>query len=45
MTNILLRLSNLESINKQITNEKDKFVQNMQGVLEEQKLKAELHVK
>jgi hypothetical protein len=45
MTNILFRLSDWEIINKQITNEKNKFVQNMQGVLEEQKLKAKLHVK
>jgi hypothetical protein len=45
MTNILLKLSNLKVINKQITQEKEKFVQNMQGALEEQKLKAKLHVK
>ncbi len=45
MTNIIFRLSDQEIINKQITNEKNKFVQNMQGVLEEQKLKAKLHVK
>jgi hypothetical protein len=43
MTNILLKLSNLEIKNKQII-EKDKFVQNLQGALEkEQKLKVELH--
>jgi hypothetical protein len=43
MTNILLRLSNLEIKNKQIIEKKDKFVQNLQGALEkEQKLKAKL---
>jgi predicted nucleic acid-binding protein len=45
MTNILLKLSNLEIINKDITEDKNKFVQNMQGALEEQKLKAKLQVK
>jgi hypothetical protein len=41
MTNILLRLSNLEIKNKQIIKEKDRFVQNLQGALEkEQKLKV-----
>jgi hypothetical protein len=39
----LLRLSDLKIKNKQIIEEKDKFVQNLQGVLEkEQKLKAKL---
>ncbi len=33
MTNVLLRLSNLEIKNKQII-EKDIFVQNLQGALE-----------
>jgi hypothetical protein len=43
MTNILLTLFNLEIENKHIVEEKDKFVQNMQGVLKkEQKLKVEL---
>ncbi len=45
MTNILLKLSNLEIINKHITEEKNKFVQNMQGALEEQNLKTKLQVK
>jgi hypothetical protein len=36
MTNILLRLSNLEIINKQIIKE-DIFIQNLQGVLEKEK--------
>jgi hypothetical protein len=46
MTNILVRLFYLEIRNKQITKEKDKFVQNLQGALEkEQKLKVELQVK
>jgi chromosome segregation ATPase len=43
MTNILFRLSNLEIKNKQIIEEKDKSVQNLQGALEkEQKLKVKL---
>jgi hypothetical protein len=43
MTNILLKLSNLELKNKQIMKENDKFVQNLQGALEkEQKLKVKL---
>jgi hypothetical protein len=43
MTNILFRLSDMEIINKQIIEENDKFVQNLQGALEkEQKLKAKL---
>jgi hypothetical protein len=45
MTNILLKLFNLEIINKHITEEKNKFVQNMQGALEEQNLKTKLQVK
>ncbi len=46
MTNIMLRLSDVEIINKQIIEEKDKFVQNLQGALEkEQKLKTNLQVK
>jgi hypothetical protein len=41
MTNILLRLFDLEIKNKQIIKKKDRFVQNLQGALEkEQKLKA-----
>jgi hypothetical protein len=41
MTNILLRLSNLEIKNKHIIKKKDIFIQNLQGVLEkEQKFKA-----
>ncbi len=32
-TNIFLRLSNLEIKNKQIIEEKDRFVQNLQGAL------------
>jgi len=43
MTNILLRLFNLEIKNKQIIEEKDTSIQNLQGDLEkEQKLKAKL---
>jgi hypothetical protein len=43
MTNILLRLSNLEIKNKQIIEEKDRFVQDLQGFLKkEQKFKAKL---
>ncbi len=43
MTNILLRLFDLEIKNEQIIKKKDRYVQNMQGALEnEQKLKAEL---
>jgi hypothetical protein len=43
MTNILFRLFDLEIKNEQIIEEKDRYVQNMQGALEkEQKLKAEL---
>jgi hypothetical protein len=46
MTNILLRISNLEIKNKQIIEKNDQFVQNLQGALEkEQKLKSELKVK
>jgi hypothetical protein len=41
MTNILLRLFDLEIKNKEIIEEKDRYVQNLQGALEkEQKLKA-----
>jgi hypothetical protein len=36
MTNILLRFFNLEIKNKQIIEEKDKYVQNLQGVLEKE---------
>ncbi len=44
MTNILLRLSDLEIKNKQIIEEKDKSNQNLQGALEkEQKFKVDLH--
>jgi hypothetical protein len=44
MTNILLKLYNLEIKNKQIVKEKDRFVQNLQGTLEkEHKFKAKLH--
>ncbi len=43
VTNILLRLSNLEIKNQQIIEEKGKFVQDLQGALKkEQKLKAKL---
>ncbi len=43
MTNILLRLFNLEIMNKQIIEEKGRSIQNLQGTLEkEQKLKAKL---
>jgi hypothetical protein len=35
MTNILFRLSDLEIRNEQIIEEKDKFIQNLQGVSEE----------
>jgi ribosomal protein S3 len=46
MTNILLKISNLEIKNKQIIGEKDRFVQNLQTALEkEQKFKAELQVR
>ncbi len=46
MTNILFRLSDLEIKNKQIIEEKDISIQNLQGALEkEQKLKAELQDK
>ncbi len=46
MTKILFRFSNMEFKNKQIIEEKDKYVQNLQGALEkEQKPKAKLHVK
>jgi hypothetical protein len=42
-TNILLKIYELEINNKQIIEEKDKYIQNLQGALEkEQKLKAEL---
>ncbi len=45
MTNILLRLSDLEIKNKKII-EKDKSIQNLQGVLEkEQKFKVKLQDK
>ncbi len=44
MTNILLRLFDLEIKNNQIIEEKDRSVQNLHGALEkEQKLKAKLH--
>jgi hypothetical protein len=36
MTNILLRLSDLEIKNKHIIEEKDIFVQNLQGALEKE---------
>jgi len=43
MINILLKLFDLEIRNEQIIEEKDRFVQNLQGALEkEQKLEAEL---
>ncbi len=43
MTNILLKLFDLEIKNKQIIEEKDRSIQNLQGCLEkEQKLKVEL---
>ncbi len=43
--NILLRLSDMEIINKQIIEENNKSIQNLQGALEkEQKLKAKLQV-
>jgi hypothetical protein len=46
MTNILLKLSNLEIKDKKIIGKKDKFVQNLQGALEkEQNLKAKLQDK
>jgi len=42
----LLRLSNLEIKNKQIIEEKDRTIENLQGALEkEQKLKVELQDK
>ncbi len=45
MTNIMFKLFDMEIINKQITKEKDKFVQNLQGALEkEKKLKVELYM-
>ncbi len=41
MTNILVKLSNLEIKNKQIIKEKDKYVQNLQRALKkEHKLRA-----
>ncbi len=41
MTNILFRLLDLEIRNKQIIKEKNRYIQNLQGVLEkEQKFKA-----
>ncbi len=46
MMNIMFKLFEMEIKNKQIIEEKDKFVQNLKGALEkEQKLKVELHVK
>jgi hypothetical protein len=43
MINILLKLFDLEIRNEQIIEEKDRFVQNLQGALEkEQKFEAEL---
>jgi len=36
MTNIMFKLFNLEIINKHITEEKNKFVQNLQGGLEKE---------
>jgi hypothetical protein len=36
MTNILLRLFDLEIKNKQIIEEKDKSIQNLQGALEKE---------
>ncbi len=46
MTTILLRLFNLEIKNKEIIEEKDRSIQNLQRTLEkEQKLKEKLHDK
>ncbi len=46
MTNMLLRLSDLEIKSKQIIGEKDRSVQNLQRALEqEQKFKAKLQVR
>jgi hypothetical protein len=46
MTNVLLKLFDLEIKNKHIIKEKNIFVYNLQGALEkEQKLKAKLQVK
>ncbi len=47
MTNILVKLFDLEIKNKHIIEEKDRFVQNLQGALEKkhQKLKVELQDK
>ncbi len=46
MTDIMFRLSNLEILNKQIIEENNTSIQNLQGALEkEQKLKEKLHVK
>jgi hypothetical protein len=45
MTNIVLRLFDMEIINKQIIEKNKKYIQNLQGALEkEQKLKAKLQV-
>jgi hypothetical protein len=45
MTNIVLRLSDMEIVNKQIIEKNKKYIQNLQGALEkEQKLKAKLQV-
>jgi hypothetical protein len=40
MTNIFLRLFDSEIKNKHIIEEKDRYVQKLQGALEEQKFKA-----
>ncbi len=46
MTNILFSLSDIEIMNKQIIEEKDKIVQHLFGALEnEQKFKAKLQIK
>ncbi len=46
MTNILLRLYNMEIKNRHIKQENDRYVQNLQGALEtEQKLKTKLQDK
>ncbi len=46
MTNILLRFFDLEIINKQVIEEKDRSIQNLQGALEKgQKFKAKLQVR
>jgi hypothetical protein len=42
MLNILFKLYHLKIKNKHIIEEKDRFVEKLQGALEEQKLKVEL---